>query len=400
MFGMVCVLFSVAVWLILATMKGLPVSTTHSCIGGIIGMTVVCKGFKAVNWKGVGMVFSSWIIAPVVSGLLSTFLFVVVRKTILRAANSLQRAFKSYSPIVGFTIVFNIFLILYNSESLGINLPIHTSALICLGIAITVALVIRFTALPYIRRHVEAEGRIAESRVGLLSEMDDVMDISKNGGMIQMVEKSGDLVVEKQVPESVMNDTTLVADVKNDATVEEMHKNAEQFDPATEKLFSYLQVITAVFNSFAHGANDVSHSIGPFAACIAIYQTGKVDDTSPSPAWILAFGAVGIILGLATMGYRVMATVGVNLVTVTPCRGFFIELGASVVVIVGSRIGLPLSTTQCKIGSAVGVGLVGGKGSVNWKLSLKIFTGWVITIFIAAIASAIVMKIGMWIMHM
>ena len=109
---MVCVLFSVAVWLILATMKGLPVSTTHSCIGGIIGMTVVCKGFKAVNWKGVGMVFSSWIIAPVVSGLLSTFLFVVVRKTILRAANSLQRAFKSYSPIVGFTIGFNIFLIM------------------------------------------------------------------------------------------------------------------------------------------------------------------------------------------------------------------------------------------------------------------------------------------------
>lgn len=129
MFGMVCVLFSVAVWLILATMKGLPVSTTHSCIGGIIGMTVVCKGFKAVNWKGIGMVFSSWIIAPVVSGLLSTFLFVVVRKTILRAANSLQRAFKSYSPIVGFTIGFNIFLILYNSESLGINLPIYTTAL-------------------------------------------------------------------------------------------------------------------------------------------------------------------------------------------------------------------------------------------------------------------------------
>lgn len=393
MFGMVCVLFSVAVWLILATMKGLPVSTTHSCIGGIIGMTVVCKGFKAVNWKGVGMVFSSWIIAPVVSGLLSTFLFVVVRKTILRAANSLQRAFKSYSPIVGLTIGFNIFLILYNSESLGINLPIYTSALICLGIAITVALVIRFTALPYIRRHVEAEGRIAESRVGLLSEMDDVVDISKNGGMIQMVEKSGDLVVEKQVPESVMNDTTLVADVKNDATVEEMHKNAEQFDPATEKLFSYLQVITAVFNSFAHGANDVSNSIGPLAACLTIYETGDVMQQAKVPPIALVLGGVGLVVGLVCLGYKVMASMGVNMVTVTPSRGFTIELGAALIILMGSAFGIPLSTTHCKVGSTVGVGIAEGKNGVNWKLLYGVFAGWIVTLVICALTTGLLFAV-------
>ena len=158
-------------------------------------------------------------------------------------------------------------------------------------------------------------------------------------------------------------------------------------------------MLSAVLNSFAHGANDVSHSIGPFAACIAIYQTGRIDDTSPCPAWILAFGALGIVLGLASMGYKVMATVGVNLVTVTPCRGFFIELAASLVVIVGSRLAMPLSTTQCKVGSTVGVGIVGGSESVNWKLFLKIFGGWIATIIIAALVSGLLMGYGIYAPH-
>ena len=187
--------------------------------------------------------------------------------------------------------------------------------------------------------------------------------------------------------------------LEKDSKVAEIHEKAERYDVKTEKIFISLQVLAAILNSFAHGANDVSHSIGPFAAVMAIYMSGSVMDTSPTPAWILAFGAVGIVLGLATMGYRVMATVGVNLVTVTPCRGFFIELAASYVVIVASGLGLPISTTQCKIGAAVGVGLVGGSEAVNWKLFAKIFGGWVITIFIAAILSAILMVIGLQILH-
>lgn len=388
MFGMVCVLFSTAAWLILATFKGLPVSTTHSCIGGIIGMTVVCKGFKAVNWKGVGMVFASWIIAPVISGFLSTTLFVTIRKTILRASNSLQRAFRSYAPIVGFTIGFNVFLILYNSESLGIDLPMHLTVAICLGIAMVVALVVQFTALPSIRRHVEAEGTI-----GLLTEMNDVMDLTMKDGKIQTTEMSGDLIVEKQIPESVMNETTLIAEAKNDATVEEMHKNAEQFDPATEKLFSYLQVITAVFNSFAHGANDVSNSIGPLAACLTIYQTGDVMQQAKVPTIALVIGGVGIVLGLVCLGYKVMASMGVNMVTVTPSRGFTIELGAALIILMGSAFGIPLSTTHCKVGSTVGVGIAEGKNGVNWKLLYGVFAGWIITLVICALTTGLLFAI-------
>ena len=199
--------------------------------------------------------------------------------------------------------------------------------------------------------------------------------------------------MEKQIPESVMNETTLIAEAKNDATVEEMHKNAEQFDPATEKLFSYLQVITAVFNSFAHGANDVSNSIGPLAACLTIYQTGDVMQQAKVPTIALVLGGVGIVLGLVCLGYKVMASMGVNMVTVTPSRGFTIELGAALIILMGSAFGIPLSTTHCKVGSTVGVGIAEGKNGVNWKLLYGVFAGWIITLVICALTTGLLFAI-------
>ena len=399
MYGMLCVLFGVAVWLILATLYGLPVSTTHSCIGGIIGMAIVSKGWNAVNWKKVGLVASSWIAAPVISSLLSTAIFVVLRKGILRSSNSLQRALRAYSPIVGFTIAFNLFLILYKSESLNINLPIPYIILICLGVGIVVALVLRFTALPCIRKRV-----LAETTDALLpSATNDLLDISQDKGWTTMTEKSGDLVVVKSVPTTMIpiidttnESMTLETELENkDSSVAQMHQNAEVFDSRTEKLFTYLQIITAVFNSFAHGANDVANSVGPLAACITIYQTGDVMHDAAVPTWVLLLGGFGIILGLTCLGYKVMASMGVNMVKVTPSRGFTIEIGASIVVLFGSAIGMPLSTTHCKVGSTVGVGLVEGKNGVNWKLVYTVFAGWIFTIIICAVATGLLFFVSM-----
>ena len=197
MYGMLCVLFGVAVWLILATIYGLPVSTTHSCIGGIIGMAVVAKGWSAVNWKQVGIVASSWIIAPVVSSLLSTCIFVIVRKVILRAPNSVNRALNAYSPIVGFTIAFNLFLVLYKSDSLQINLPIYYIILICIGIGAVVALVLQFTAMPFIRRYVMSVS--TEPAIH-----NDAVEVKVDNGWKTTTEKAGDLTVMTSAPTNVI----------------------------------------------------------------------------------------------------------------------------------------------------------------------------------------------------
>lgn len=131
--------------------------------------------------------------------------------------------------------------------------------------------------------------------------------------------------------------------------------------------------MTATLNSFAHGANDVANSIGPLASIIAIYNNNGITENAGVDTWVLVVGGVGIVVGLACLGYKVMAAIGVNMVTVTPSRGFAIEIGSAFVIVTGSQLGLPLSTTHCQVGSTVGVGMMEGKGSVNWKLVFQVF---------------------------
>ena len=176
--------------------------------------------------------------------------------------------------------------------------------------------------------------------------------------------------------------------------VYQIHQRAEKFDPHTERIFSYLQVLTATLNSFAHGANDVANSIGPLAAVIAVYEHGNIPKDMGCPAWILILGGAGIVVGLACLGYKVMAAIGVNMVTVTPSRGFAIEIGSAFVIVTGSQLGLPLSTTHCQVGSTVGVGLMEGKNSVNWSLVYQVFAGWVITLVVCAISTAAIFAFG------
>ena len=366
-----CVLLGVAIWLIVATLYGLPVSTTHSCIGGIIGMAVVAKGFKAVNWRAVGNVGLSWIIAPIVSALLSTSIFLVIRKFILRSKNTVNRAFAAYSPIVGFTIALNVFLVLFTSESLHLDLSLWVLILICLGIGAICSLVVQLALLPYIRLHVNSD-----IEANLLPLSNENQEEAKEDETKKEVESISDKV---QISNAVA----------------EIHRNAEEYNPSTEKLFSYLQILTAIFNSFAHGANDVANSIGPFAACIAIYQTGNVMADATVPTLTLVVGGFGIVIGLVCLGYKVMASMGMNMVKVTPARGFTIEIGAALVILVGSALGLPLSTTHCKVGSTVGVGLAEGKNGVNWKLVYEVFAGWIITIFICALSTGLVVWLAL-----
>ena len=176
--------------------------------------------------------------------------------------------------------------------------------------------------------------------------------------------------------------------------VYQIHQRAEKFDPHTERIFSYLQVLTATLNPFAHGANDVANSIGPLASIIAIYNNNGVTDSAGVDTWVLVLGGVGIVVGLACLGYKVMAAIGVNMVTVTPSRGFAIEIGSAFVIVTGSQLGLPLSTTHCQVGSTVGVGMMEGRGSVNWKLVLQVIVGWAVTLLVCGLTTAGIFAFG------
>ena len=431
MFGMCCVLIGVSAWLIIATLYSLPVSTTHSCIGGLVGMALVAKGWHAVQWNQVLRVVASWFISPVLSGCITSLIFYIVRKFVLRTTNSFENAFRFYPLIIGFTL----FVLSYFMLSQGLpNLPLHLSwymkIIISILIGIVLAIILKYTAVPYLRRKIEKEMKDEEelkhSTISVVVDTPKKEEEPTQGGITVVVEttkKDQELAeVPVEQPKDAAVEPTKVITVEpttevpmkkevntmthqnihaeltdEKSVVYQIHKRAEKFDPHTERIFSYLQVLTATLNSFAHGANDVANSIGPLASIIAIYKAGSVPlEGSTVDTWILAMGGAGIVVGLACLGYKVMAAIGVNMVTVTPSRGFAIEIGSAFVIVTGSQMGLPLSTTHCQVGSTVGIGLVEGKSSVNWKLVSQVIVGWAITLLVCGITAGAIFAFAIY----
>ncbi|KAL7828568.1 hypothetical protein SRHO_G00322020 [Serrasalmus rhombeus] len=163
--------------------------------------------------------------------------------------------------------------------------------------------------------------------------------------------------------------------------------------PEVSMLFQFLQILTACFGSFAHGGNDVSNAIGPLIALWLVYKSVSVASNAPTPIWLLLYGGVGICTGLWVWGRRVIQTMGKDLTPITPSSGFSIELASAVTVVVASNIGLPVSTTHCKVGSVVAVGWLRSRKSVDWRLFRNIFIAWFVTVPISGLISAAIMAL-------
>ncbi|MHC4991702.1 MAG: inorganic phosphate transporter, partial [Planctomycetota bacterium] len=153
-----------------------------------------------------------------------------------------------------------------------------------------------------------------------------------------------------------------------------------------ERLFVYLQILSACFVAFAHGANDVANAIGPMSAVISVARAGgeSVAAQAPVAPWILALGGVGIVIGLATWGWRVMETVGKKITLLTPTRGFSAEFGAATTIVLASKLGLPISTTHTLVGAVLGVGLARGISALNLNMVRDILVSWIVTLPVGA----------------
>ena len=161
-------------------------------------------------------------------------------------------------------------------------------------------------------------------------------------------------------------------------------KNGAMFD-GVERVFAVLMVFTACAMAFAHGSNDVANAIGPLAAIVSVVQNGgEIASKSMLPPWVLLIGASGIVIGLGTLGYRVMMTVGRAITELTPSRGFAAELAAAGTVVIASGTGLPISTTHTLVGAVLGVGLARGIGAINLGVVGKIILSWIVTLPVGA----------------
>ncbi|KAK8803439.1 hypothetical protein WA158_001133 [Blastocystis sp. Blastoise] len=376
-----CALLSAAIWLLLATVYSLPVSTTHSIIGGLVGCGLIAGGVDCIKWSEIIKIVISWFTSPVLAGLISAFLYWVVRTLVLRHENNFERSLIFFPVMVAITFAINIFYVIYKGFSATKNMELWLALVWSCGIGLAIGLIIFFILVPILRKRVQKETADKKASEGNASSTKVDIELAD----VKTEEKK----TEKPKEHIQLMGKDVHAELKDEESkVYKIHENSEKFNPQTERTFAFLQVVTATFDSFAHGGNDVANSIGPFAGVLAIYLTHSISSKSEVPTWVLALGGIGIVAGLATLGYKIIASIGVNLVTVTPSRGFAIELGSALVVVTGSRLGLPLSTTHCQVGSTVGVGLLEGKKGVNWSLLVEVFVGWVFTLIIAGCLSA------------
>jgi len=322
--GMMSALLAAGTWLLVASTKGWPVSTTHSIVGAVIGFAAVGVSMDAVHWSGVGPIVASWVVSPVLSGFVAFGLFVSVQKLIIDTDNPFQNA-KRFVPLYMFATGFmvSIMTLTKGLKHIGLNLSATEGFLLSLGV----------------------------------------------GGLIMLL------------------GIVLLSRIKIDVEADKDFHYA-----SVEKVFAVLMIFTACAMAFAHGSNDVANAVGPLAAIVGVIQSGgemAVGAKSAVPGWVLLLGAVGIVIGLATYGYKVIATIGKEITELTPSRGFAAELATATTVVGASAIGLPVSTTHTLVGAVLGVGLARGIGALNLGVIGKIFMSWLITLPVGAALSII-----------
>ena len=386
MYGCMWVVLSVGLWLFLASYYEMPVSTTHSCVGGMIGMAWVLGGSDCVIWyksidtfpymSGVGGIVLSWFISPIFSGIISVCIFGLTRTYILRHDFKSKRINIVYPLLIGSTMTINTFFIIYKgAKGLGLDkISLNTAMGIAFGIGGFSAL-ITIPLVPKLKNYID---KIFE----------------KNNQSIEMANMNETDIINNQ------NQLNIQSEQELDRIIA-LHNNAENFNPKTEEIFKYLQIFTAICDSFSHGANDVANAIGPFAVIYTIYHSNgelaKKTSMGDDAYWILAMGGIGISVGLLVYGYKITRAIGEKLCKITPSRGVAIELSSALVIITGSRLKIPLSTTHCQVGATIGVGLledINTCSGINCKIFLKTILGWLITCVVVGLTTGLFVSQG------
>lgn len=416
MAGAFSALTGTSIWLIVATFFNLPVSGTHSIVGATIGYALVAIGSKNINWGTFSKIAASWVISPLLSGIVSSLIFVGIDRIILKSDSPLRNGLIALPFLFGATIFINLFSIFYSSkEVFGMGSFAWYSILgICIGSSIVLSLIEAFCVNPLLKKKVlrDAEANSnTKSAIRYQTQSDETTENgmenksyfneneevkgSDSNGQAQTKEVSINMNSNdrksSRAGSTRLRSKSILDDVLPE--VDDQARAKVQDDPYSAQLFKYLQILTAAFGAFAHGGNDVSNAIGPVISLWLIYNEGKVVSKAATPIWILIYGGVGIIVGLSVWGRRVIKTIGENLSPITPSSGFAIEIGSALTVLLASNLGIPVSTTHCKVGSVVFVGRVRSKEVVDWSLFTNIVISWVVTMPITGGISAVIFAI-------
>jgi PiT family inorganic phosphate transporter len=283
--AMSAALLSAAIWLNIATSIGAPVSTTHSIVGGVMGAGIAAAGFNIVAWSTMGKIAASWIISPVLGGVIAALFLYFIKRKITYKEDMLENAKKIVPFLVSImAMAFATYLMLK-----GIKKIVKVDFITALVIGAFFAIAIYFIVKPLIEK---AANKLDNSKVSV------------------------------------------------------------------NTLFTIPLIFAAALLSFAHGANDVANAIGPLAAINDAVNSGGISSKVEIPLWIMGVGAIGIAVGLALFGPKLIQTVGSEITELDQMRAFSIAMAAAITVIIASQLGLPVSSTHIAVGGVFGVGFL------------------------------------------
>ena len=314
--GAFAALISATIWVFVATRFSLPISTTHSIVGGMTGFGIVALGWGSVYWGKILLIIASWFLSPLLGGLLGYFVFKSIVSLIFKKKSPLASAKKVGPFLIGIT--FFIFMWMFFSKVMH-QTNIEQTILMALGIGVIMG-IIGFFLLKKIK-----------------------------------------------------------------------HNEDEYI--SVEKMFKKLQIMTSCYVSVAHGSNDVANAIGPLAAIYAVWKYGTVASQTPVPKELLILGGIGISIGVAVWGHKVMKSVGEGITDLNNSRGFSVDFSAATTVFIASVFGLPVSSTHIVIGSITGVGFARGFEALNIGFLKQIGFSWILTVPLAGLTSALLYKV-------
>lgn len=356
---MMAALLGAAVWLLIATRMGWPVSTTHSIIGGIIGASLTIGfvtgtgSFAMVQWSEVGMIAISWVLSPALGALVAFLIYGAIKKYVL--GDALSKTLKPHmlAPTgeSGHAADAGMDLERDPDTAASVDQPVGSHSTLQ-----------RWVPL------IAAGGAVILTAMLLFKGLKN-LDVA--------VGTVGGILIMAMIGLAVWMAVFVFAKTLRKQTVPR----------ATYVLFSWMQVFTASAFAFSHGSNDIANAIGPFAAVLDVLKTGTISSEATVPFAAMLTCGIALVAGLWFIGRKVIATVGTKLTEIHPASGFAAELAAAAVVMAASVSGLPVSSTHILIGAIIGVGLV--NRSANWKLMKPIAMAWVITLPAAASIGAI-----------
>ncbi|EGW7218329.1 inorganic phosphate transporter [Campylobacter jejuni] len=384
---MLAALLSSGVWIFIATKKGLPVSTTHSIVGGIVGASIMMGLLKfdgiqtlsMVKWSEILRIAISWVASPLLGGIVAYIIYSYIDKKILKPSEKLNDDLKNIKKERK-----------KFKEEYFLNLKTKSQ-----------------------------EEQIKELSAIALDEEEQENNFYRNK-MKEFKEQEKDIdiysILKTHMPiiaciaAAIISAMFLFKGLNNVSTLDILQNfwiigiigtisyvvtfaivkivKKTELNKTTDRIFSWFQIFTASSFAFSHGANDIANAIGPFAAILDVLKNGTINATSPVPFAALAMFGVALVVGLWFLGKEVITTVGSKLATIRPTTGFSAELGASIVILLAIQFGIPVSSTHILIGAILGIGVY--NKNANWIMMKPIGLAWIITLPAAGIMAALV----------